>query len=286
MWIDDDTVYSIDTGINVVKIDLHNARADIIVRPGTVGMQPLYRIQSVLPGNHFVDIVAQGAGPNPKVAAFQERFLLELATGKKTTLPFDDRAAAQWFDENTCIYTRSSGGLAAVGTWLYDRTSATTKRLTGKQIEFTRAMLTPDHSQLWTVTTGGGQGYSLNRLKLDGSGLDELGPSDLSTPMQLPAGTPLDLGLAGASTDLWKPPVIDPATLTVATPASTATPAPTSDSPPAPGAPHQPVAAAPPHQPAANPNNPAPPPSPVDQAAQQLNKAQDAANRLHNLFGH
>ena len=56
-----------------------------------------------------------------------KRFLLDVTTGERTPLPYDDRAMGVWVDPMLYIYVQTTGGLSGVGTWAYDRSTNKTR---------------------------------------------------------------------------------------------------------------------------------------------------------------
>ena len=195
IWLDDETVVFVNAQAVVTKVDLRKQQMQILL---SYAPPERFRVNPALPGGRYLDI--RGANPPPDSMSpdiFKERFLIDLATGQKipTTLP-EDADNGMWLDDSLFAFVRKTGGLAGVGTWLYDRKTNASKRIAPAQLETTRMRLLRGGNEVWAVNTAGGT--TLWRAKVDGSGAEDLGPSQMFAPVQFPSGPPLDLGLKAA----------------------------------------------------------------------------------------
>lgn len=198
-WLDDDTVIFVNPQAVVTKLDLHKQEMQVLFpAPPPQG----FRVYPPLPGGRYLDVRGAIPGGQGEPAVFKERFLIDLASGQKipTSLPAD-ADNGMWLDDSKFAYVRKTGGLSGVGTWVYDRHTNESKRIAPAQLETTRMTLLRGGREIWAVNTAGG--VTLTRAKVDGSGSEDLGPSQMFAPMQFPVGPPVDLGLTSASKDPW-----------------------------------------------------------------------------------
>jgi hypothetical protein len=128
---------------------------------------------------------------------FKERFLIDVASGQRIATTLDgDGNNGLWLDDAKFVFVRKTGGLAKVGTWLYDRHTNASVRIAPAQLETTRMRLLRGGKEIWAVSSAGGA--VVTRAKVDGSGAEELGPSMMFPPLQFPEGPPVNLGLPSA----------------------------------------------------------------------------------------
>jgi hypothetical protein len=201
VWLDDETVVFVNT--LVAKLDLRKQEMQILFSFDSAGDPGVSWSEHVLPGNRHLDIegstheTGTGVSNNPK-PIFKQRFLIDLVTGQKIPTTLDEQAhSGMWLNDSKFMYVRTTGGLSSVGTWLYDRHTNASVRIAPAQLEMTRARLLRNGAEVWAVNTA--RGTTLTRAKVDGSGSEELGPSQMFQPTQFPSGPPLDLGLTGPS---------------------------------------------------------------------------------------
>jgi hypothetical protein len=240
VWLDDDAVVFVNAQAVVTKLDLRKQEMKVLLS-GAASAPERFRVNNPLPGGRYLDI--RGSNPpadsmSPEI--FKERFLIDLMSGQKipTTL-LQDADNGMWLDDSKFAYVRKTGGLSGVGTWLYDRHTNTSIRIAPAQLETTRMTLLRGGKEIWAVNTAGGT--TLIRAKVDGSGSEELGPSQMFAPAQFPSGPALDLGLSSAPAS---PPPVAPTPAAAPVSAAPAPPKPT-----APAAATQPPAATPPPAP-------------------------------------
>lgn len=221
IWIDDDTVYSLDARGYLAKLDLRNSRMEILQEPQMIlnGETPTHtRNLAVLPGTHLVDQSTSSGGGHGGPATVGQRSLLNVADQKRTSLPFDDSMSGKWIDATKYIYVQTKGGLSTVGTWLYDRSDNSNKHLSSFSIDFFRMVMVPERKQIYAVSQQSGNQFI--RLNLDGSPSQNLGPCALAVVHRMPAvDDVVDLGFTGQAVDLWKPVAVDEAALAATEPA-------------------------------------------------------------------
>ena len=225
-WVNDDLVYVLilnQTG-NIAKLDLRNGTAELVIHPDPA--QPAFTATSFIRAVTRTSADTTAAQPNPVGMLIQNTqyalaivgdsgvqtlLLIDVTTGKRTTLPFHFQDSnITWLDGgHYCMYHRSSGGLSAAGTWLYHVDTDSSVKLTGGTVN--DALILPDQTQLWAAYSSG-TSPSLTRVKLDGSGSDIIAQGGFGDLRTLPA--PIDLGLAGTAVgDLWQPVVVDAASI-------------------------------------------------------------------------
>jgi hypothetical protein len=221
IWTDEDTIYSLDGAGYLARIDLRNSRMDVLQEPPVIIQleeRAYTKVEGLVPGSHLIDIARMSSGGKSTHAIPRERFLFDVTNTQRTALPFDDSANGRWLDDSMFLYTKTQGGLSAVGTWLYDRTANSHKRLTGVSIDYDRMAVLKKQKQIWAVSQQAGT--SLIRMNLDGSGSQNLGPCQLGMVRQMPGeDRAIDLGFASAKEDLWKPAAVDEAAIAATQPA-------------------------------------------------------------------
>jgi hypothetical protein len=164
-----------------------------------------------MPGGRFADItILENGGTGGPGRGFLERYLLDLNSGKKLALPFDDKNSGTWIDDSKYLYYRDKGGLSAVGIWFYNRADNSNKRLGGGQVDFMRMVYLPKRNMIIGVSQQ--NGALLRKINLDGSGIQDLGPCDLAAVTKMPEES-IDLGYTAQHADLWKPVTVDAAAL-------------------------------------------------------------------------
>ena len=127
--------------------------------------------------------------------------LVDFSTGSVSRLPFTSIDQITWLNDQFCLYTRSTGGLAAVGTWLYDRKSNKSQRALAQQADFRtlgNSAYFEDRNEIWFQVQGpSNQSVELYRINLLRGSVDRV--------TNLPAGayiisrlspTPIDLGIS------------------------------------------------------------------------------------------
>jgi hypothetical protein len=215
-WLNDDILYVIGLGDdngNVAKLDLRNGKAEWAIPSDSA--QPPIAVISFVKDSNYVLATSKAAAPGQQRQS--PLILIDLATGKRTTLPFDSTASAFSLDGgHYWIYRRDTGGLSVVGTWLYHLDTDSSVRLTPANIDADRPLLFPEQKQLWAVChLGPSGGSSLKRFMLDDSGLgtvETIRPGSGADLRTLSA--PIDIGLSGTDVgDLWKPVAVDAAAL-------------------------------------------------------------------------
>lgn len=265
VWTDDETAYCLTINGYLVRLDFRNAAMEVLARPQSV----VTKVQSILPGEKFADLVDSTGGGQSGPSMFKERYLLELQTAQRTALPFDDKCYGLWLDDAKYLYVREKGGLSSVGIWLYNLADGSNKRLGGGTIDTQRAMYLPKQNQVWAVSQQ--SGVTLRKINLDGSGIVDLGPCALAIPTRMPTET-IDLGLSGTVADLWKPIAVDTTALVPTQPKPQPKP-----------------------QKESSPQKPAPPQdqpqqedsvqTQVNQAADKAQKGKNTVNKLKGIFG-
>ena len=234
VWLGDDAVVLVNPQSVVTKLDLAKQEAKVLFSSGASPLR--FHVFGVLPGGRYLDIKGEAPAGQMEPPIFKERFLLDLVSGQKiATSLTQDADGGLWLDASKLAYPRKTGGLSGVGTWLYDRNTNASIRISPTQLETTRMVLLRDGKEIWAVSSAA----VLFRAKVDGSGAEELGPSQMFAPLQFPTGTPVDLGLpppppAAAAAPALAPPgaaaaptIVRPAQpATPPTPAAAAAPAP------------------------------------------------------------
>jgi hypothetical protein len=237
-WLGDGEVVFVNAQSVVTKVNIEKQDMTVLFAPAD-RQHEHYAIKGALPGGKYMDIVVSTPGGQGEPPVFKERLLVDLASGKRTTTTLDaDASNGKWLDDSYFVYSRKTGGLAKVGTWLYDRRTNESKRIAPAQLETTRMTLLRGGKEIWAVSSAGG--VAVTRAKVDGSGSEELGASMMFPPLQFPAGPPVNLGLAPASA-----PVATAPTPPAAAPAPVAPLAVTPAKPAAPAAPTAPVTSEP-----------------------------------------
>jgi hypothetical protein len=221
IWTDDETVYSADNAGFLARVDFRNSRMDILGTPPRTGVGQVWtKTIARVPDTHLLDIAMLPVSSGKSASGPPEpgkRFLWDVTTDKRTPLPFDDSATGTWVDSTTYLYVLTKGGQSTVGTWLYDRTSNATKRLSGNAVDLGRVVYLPKHKQAWAVSQQ--SGGNLIRLRLDGSPSENLGSCGLSIPQKMPAvENAIDLGFTKEPKDLWQPVKVDEAALAATQP--------------------------------------------------------------------
>jgi hypothetical protein len=170
-----------------------------------------------LPGGRYVDITTHTGGGHGGPAMPTTRYLLDITTGQRNKLPFGSDVPGVWLDDNYYLYTVSQGGLSSIGTWVYDRSTNSTRRLIGKSFDGGRMAYSKKKKQVWAVSQQ--SGISLLKLNLDGTGSTNLGTCELAPPFLLPSDDPIDLGFSNTTVDLWKAPAVDEKAIAATQPA-------------------------------------------------------------------
>jgi hypothetical protein len=224
IWEGDETVYSADGSGFLARVDFRNSRMDILGTPPRI-VQPnqgpnTAKFVARVPDTHLLDM-AMLPTPSGKSASGPpdpgKRFLWDVTNNKRTPLPFDETAMGTWVDSTTYLYVLTKGGLSTVGTWVYDRTSNATKRLSANAVDLSRTVYLPGHKQAWAVSQQ--SGGNLIRLHLDGAPSENLGSCGLSIPQKMPpVDKPIDLGFTKEPKDLWQPVKVDEAALAATQP--------------------------------------------------------------------
>jgi hypothetical protein len=220
IWTDDETVYSADNAGYLARLDFRNSRMDILGTPPRIEGQVWTKTVARVPGTHLLDMAPLPNSSGKTAAPTLEpgkRFLWDVTTDKRTPLPFDENAMGTWVDSTTYLYVLTKGGLSTVGTWVYDRTSNATKRLSANAVDLSRTVYLPTHKQAWAVSQQ--SGGNLIRLHLDGAPSENLGSCGLSIPQKMPpVENAIDLGFTKEPKDLWQPVKVDEAALAATQP--------------------------------------------------------------------
>jgi hypothetical protein len=221
VWVDDETVYSFDPFGWIARLDLRSARMEIVHKPAIAAYADpaaFTKLVGMVPGTHLADVATGSGGGKESGPIIGKRYLMDVTTGERTPLPFDETAMGVWVDSTIYIYVQTKGGLSGVGTWAYDRASNKSTRLIGVQCDLMRLLYLPKRKEVWAASQQ--SGVNLIRLKLDGTPSQNLGSCPLSGPQRLPpAETAIDLGFGGSKKDLWEPVKVDEAALAATRPA-------------------------------------------------------------------
>ncbi len=214
-WFGDETACELLPDLTVLKYDFRNGKMDVLPRPANPPGWPMLgrRVSSILPGGRYADIIVTGSkAGNPNGPDFVERYLLDLTSGKKIALPFDNQNTGIWLDDAKYLYYRDKGGLSTVGIWLYNRADNSSKRLGGGQLDMGQTSIAYLPKRNLVMGVSQQNGFALRRIHLDGSGIQDLGTCDYSVITRMPEES-VDLGYSGQQADLWKPVTVDLAAL-------------------------------------------------------------------------
>jgi hypothetical protein len=270
-WLDDDTALAV-ADLLLVKIDLAAGKTSVIPLPE--GSER--GVGTFLPGGQAVMVPGYPPGAPRERANYQMK-VLDLRSGKTMDMP---RESGVWLDDRRYLYAKNTGGITQLGTYLFDRTTQKSVRLSSALMAGTGSYIA-DRDEVMFPVNQPSQGTIL--VGADGSNARRLETMDVAV-----IGEPIDLEWGKPATDLWDPARYKPRPVNVVS-AADALAEPAGGDPsaaqakPAPVQPSQPVAAS---QPA-----PSKPPQQqekddevVSEVTDKANKAKEAAKGVGELF--
>lgn len=151
----------------------------------------------LLPGNQFVDAILKAKSPaSRRDTSGDKRILLEINNGNIREIDVPTDVDIAWISERYGLFIRNDGGLSAVGTWLFDVSTNSLKRLTAKKASLRMARLMPQRERVYFyVFQDGTYSYDLKSQRFEKF-------SDESKKV-LPFGEPVDLGFSDSVGSLW-----------------------------------------------------------------------------------
>lgn len=166
-----------------------------------------YYLVEALPGGQFIDVAEQQSVRGRSISPDElPRFLIEIATAKKTPLPVNRGTPSKWLSESELLYVKKEGGLSQVGTWLYNRNTNQHSRITAKQITGSRFLIwNPKTRILCTTLYPDHSLVAINLEKEKPATMTLVGDNKLNggDPLRQIDSSEIDLGLHEAS-DPWK----------------------------------------------------------------------------------
>jgi hypothetical protein len=137
IWLDDHTfVFVAGNALGrfdvpaITRYDLE-ARTAEILHIGSYASEHKLVYYALLPGKQYLDVARRLGPSDPNAGELGERLLLDIRDGSLTPLdlPSEEDEGGRWLTDRWYLYARNSGGLAGVGTWLYDREDDTSRRV-------------------------------------------------------------------------------------------------------------------------------------------------------------
>ena len=211
VWLSDDVVVVVNTGtIPRRPLDLL-ARIDFAARTQVAlhrddGADQRLAAWDVLPGREHLDVAAVADRSDPDRP--QPRYLMSLEDGALTPLALDSEAVGIWLSDQWFLFGRTTGGLETVGTWIYDRTADTSRRVCDVPPAFNirhspqSALLVDPLGTVYFRGMAGGKGY---RFSVRDGSCEPVPALDGIERYQRLDPDPVDLG-AGNATPTDPPP--------------------------------------------------------------------------------
>lgn len=211
VWVDDETLLFVEEAPDValasgqprphdvVRVDFRSRRSDVLFQadgPATLELLPGGRHVAVWISLDRTDIRGVRVG---------------IQDGSTSPLPSELPLQGQWIDENRYVYSRETGALHEIGTWLYDTATGDARRVCQfpAESDFQRtrlrtALFFPEHDVVYFRSPAQGGGVFRSRVGAGECELVSAGPPGSHTifPLLTP---PLDLRLTESGDALWKP---------------------------------------------------------------------------------
>jgi hypothetical protein len=201
-WISDGKAIAEVGYENSVVLDFHNEQPIVVSHRG-------YAVQGIVPGGEYIDIAPSTLRPNrPDRPTPTSRMLVSLLDGTRSPLPIPPQATTRWLDGDRVLYIRNDGGLSEIGSWLYQRSTGQSLRLTHHQLRIDALGWIPELQWICGLVQGG----SHVKIELREDGMVQASPIEIGMS---PDGTirdgfirvintnPLDLGLSVSASEPW-----------------------------------------------------------------------------------
>jgi hypothetical protein len=124
-WVDDETVVSVGGDVPmVVRGDFRAGRAEVVYQH----TEPVGTVRGayLIPGGRYLSIeTARGL----LRVDLQDRTVVSLPDDMRSREYERQPIPGLWLDENRYVYSKASGGLTEMGTWIYDVRAANAKRI-------------------------------------------------------------------------------------------------------------------------------------------------------------